>query len=142
MMIAMGVTKFANYCRSVFETDLKAIDVSQDKYYFARKFIDESYSKEMAETCNKKLDKFIEYLKSKNLKVVCFGFAFSQKHNKYVYQYVVRSKVHNNRDLKIDGLIDHNSLPFQFFPNQFAHYFSQILDEAPYHLFEQVSKGD
>ncbi len=140
-MIAMGRTKWSDYCREIFKIDLKETDVSKDKYFLARAWINEGHSPKKSEECEKKLDKFIDYLKSKNLKIVSFNFAYSKKLQKYVYNYIVRSKIHNNDDLRIDGLIDGNVLPFAFFPNIFTDYFNDILDEVPYNLLEQVSKG-
>lgn len=141
-MIKLHKTASSNFCLEFFTKQKnQGLNILHNNYHFFNKFAEESYSPELISKVISSFNSFKQELKKLDLKMLHFTFSFNEDLNKYTYQYVVRSKKHNNPDFKVDGYIQDIAVPFLFFPSMFADWFIDILNCAPMDELFFVSKG-
>lgn len=139
--IALHKTKHSDFCLEVLKTG-KGINIAHNNYFLAKEFIEQSHNVDHSKSATQKLNHLKSYLSLKKLKLVHFSIGFDEKLSSYTFQYIVRSKVHNNPDLKIDGYLPNlNNVIFTMFPQMFATVFIEIFDNIPMHILKDVADG-
>jgi|GEM_PF-6301324 len=90
------------------------------------------------------LDQFLKFqktLKDLKLRLNHFSIGFDTQTDNYLLVYEIESKIHNNSPARIDRLLDIN-LPFAFIPNLVNDIVNSALNDVPYPLLIEVSKGN
>jgi len=120
----------------------KGINIAHNNFFLAKEFIEQSHDTEIGKSATQKLTYLKSFLSMKKLKLVHFSIGFDEKRSSYSFQYIVRSKVHSNPDLKIEGFCPNlDNVIFTMFPQMFATVFIEIFDNIPMHILKDVADG-
>jgi len=140
-MLSLHKTKHSQFCLDLFKTN-KGINIIHNNQFFFKELVKQSYDLARTTEAENIFQQFKIFLKANNVKILHFSFGFNHQYNQYSFQYVLRSKIHNNADLQVDGLIPDLDVPYVFFPSIFADKFIVVLNEAPVAMIEALGRGE
>lgn len=140
-MLKLTKTNHSQLCKDIFSVNGKALNVVDNNFYMAKTFIDYGEDLGKNEECKKEFKIFVDFLRAKKMKLLFFVFAYDKNIERYVFQYILQSKIHDNDDFQVQGIIDEVAVPFVFFPSIFSDWFLKILQEVPYDQIEEVANG-
>lgn len=140
-MLQLTKTKHSQFCLNLFKT-YQGFNIIHNDYFLFKEMVNQSYDPALIQEAKDIFQQFKVFLKLNKVKIIHFSFGFNHQYNKYSFQYVIRSKVHNNPDFQVDGFIPDLDIPFAFFPSMFSKVFIDVLNQVPIKDIEEVGRGE
>lgn len=140
-MLSLHKTKHSQFCLDLFKTN-QGFNIIHNDYFLFKEMVKQSYDLALAQEAFNLFQQFKIFLKENKVKLIHFSFGFNHQHDKYSFQYVIRSKVHNNPDFQVDGFAYDLDIPFVFFPSMFSKFLIDVLNQVPIEEIKAVGRGE